>query len=59
MLEPEVVRPKRRDQYRSGKSDPVDAEAAARAILAGTATGEPKDRDGAVEMIRTLRITRR
>jgi transposase len=26
----EVIRPKRRDQYRSGKSDPIDAEAAAR-----------------------------
>ena len=55
----EVSRPKRRDQYRSGKSDPIDAEAAARAVLAGTATGEPKDADGEVEMIRTLRITRR
>jgi transposase len=55
----EVIRPKRRDQYRSGKSDPIDAEAAARAVLAGTATGEPKDADGEVEMIRTLRLTRR
>jgi Transposase len=42
-----------------GKSDPIDAEAAARAALAGTATGVPKDADGEVEMIRTLRITRR
>jgi transposase len=55
----EVIRPKRRGQYRSGKSDPIDAEAAARAVLAGTATGEPKDADGEVEMIRTLRTTRR
>lgn len=55
----EVIRPKRRDQYRAGKSDPIDAEAAARAVLAGTATSEPKDADGEVEMIRTLRITRR
>jgi transposase len=54
-----VVRPKRRDQYRTGKSDSLDAEAAARAVLAGTATGEPKGADGEVEMIRTLRITRR
>ena len=37
----EVVRPKRRDQYRTGKSDLLDAEAA-RAVLADTATGEPK-----------------
>ena len=55
----EVIRPKRRDQYRFGKSDPIDAEAAARAVLAGTATGEPKDADGQVEMIRALRIARR
>jgi transposase len=55
----EVTRPKRRDQYRTGKSDPIDAEAAARAALAGTASGVPKDADGEVEMIRTLRITRR
>jgi transposase len=54
-----VIRPKRRDQYRFGKSDPIDAEAAARAVLAGTATGEPKDADGQVEMIRALRIARR
>ena len=54
-----MIRPKRRDQYRAGKSDPIDAEAAARAVLAGTATGQPKDADGEVEMIRTLRITRR
>jgi transposase len=54
-----VIRPKRRDQYRSGKSDPIDAESAARSVLAGTAIGQPKDADGEVEMIRTLRITRR
>jgi transposase len=28
-------------------------------VLAGTATGQPKDADGEVEMIRTLRLTRR
>jgi transposase len=55
----EVIRPRRRDQYRSGKSDPIDAEAAARAVLAGTATGVPKGTDGEVEMIRTLRAARR
>lgn len=55
----EVVRPKRRDQYRSGKSDPIDAEVAARAVLAGTATSLPKGADGQVEMIRALRATRR
>ena len=55
----EVIRPKRRDQYRSGKSDPIDAEAAARAVLAGTAIGRPKGTDGEVEMIRALRAARR
>ena len=50
----EVLRPKRRDQYRAGKSDPIDAEAAARAVVAGTATGQPKSAEGEVEMIRTL-----
>jgi len=55
----EVIRSRRRDQYRSGKSDPIDAEAAARAVLAGTATGVPKGADGEVEMIRTLRAARR
>jgi transposase len=55
----EVIRPKRRDQYRAGKSDPIDAEAAARAVLAGTATGVPKGADGEVQMMRALRTTRR
>jgi transposase len=55
----EVIRPRRRDQYRSGKSDPIDAEAAARAVLAGTATGRPKGTDGEVAMIRALRAARR
>jgi transposase len=54
----EVIRPRRRDQCRAGKPDPIDAEAA-RAVLAGTATGQPKSADGEVEMIRTLRITPR
>lgn len=50
----EVGRPKRRDQHRSGKSDPIDAELAARAVLAGTAIGQTKGGDGQVEMIRVL-----
>ena len=54
----EVDRPDRRTRRQRGKSDPVDAEAAARAVLAGTASGVPKARDGAVEMIRTLRVAR-
>jgi len=37
----------------------VDAEAAARAVLAGQATVAPKAADGAVEMLRVLRVARR
>jgi transposase len=55
----EVGRPKRRDQHRNGKSDPIDAELAARTVLAGTAVGAPKGMDGRVEMIRPLRAARR
>jgi transposase len=55
----EVERPKRRHLRRRGKSDPLDAEAAARAVLAGEALGEPKSGDGKVEMIRVLRSARR
>jgi transposase len=55
----EVERPKRRHLKRNGKSDPKDAEAAARAVLAGEAAGVPKSADGKVEMIRTLRSARR
>jgi transposase len=50
----EVDRPDRRTRRRRGKSDPVDAEAAARAVLAGTATAVPKSADGVVEMIRQV-----
>ncbi len=42
----------------AGKSDPVDAYAAATAVLSGRATGIPKDRDGTVEAIRALRVVR-
>jgi transposase len=58
----EVERPKhrRRSSRRNlQKSDPSDAEAAARAVLAGEASGVPKSADGCVEMIRTLRAARR
>ncbi len=55
----EVDRPDRRARRRHGKSDPVDAEAAARAVQAETATGTPKSRTGPVEAIRCLRVARR
>lgn len=54
----EVDRPDRKTRRRKGKTDLVDAEAAARSVLAGTATGLPKAGDGLVEMIRVLHITR-
>jgi transposase len=54
----EVNRPDRATRRRHGKSDPVDAEAAARSVQAGQATATPKIGTGGVEMIRTLRIVR-
>ena len=50
----EVNRPDRSVRYRKGKSDPTDAESAARAVLAGVAGATPKSGDGEVEMIRML-----
>jgi transposase len=55
----EAERPKRRHLRGNAKSDPIDAERAARAVLAGEAAGVPKSADGEVEMIRTLRSARR
>lgn len=54
----EVERPKRRHLRRNGKSDSIDAEAAAKAVMADDTAGEPKSGDGRVEMIRTLRSAR-
>ena len=55
----EVDRPNRQTRRRLGKSDPIDAEAAARAALSGSASVTPKRRDGTVEQIRVLMIARR
>jgi transposase len=55
----EVNRPDRSTRRRHGKSDPIDAQAAARATLAGVAATTPKTREGQVEMIRVLRVARR
>ena len=52
----EVNRPDRRMRRLVGKSDTLDAENAARAVLAGFATAEPKTADGTVEMIRQLKV---
>jgi transposase len=54
----EVNRPDRAARRRRGKSDPVDAQAAARAVQAGGATVLPKAGDGLVEMVRCLRVAR-
>ena len=55
----EVNRPNRQMRRRRGKTDTVDAEAAARAALCGDAAVVPKSADGDVEAIRTLSVARR
>jgi transposase len=60
VLEVERPKPRRRSSRRNvEKSDPSDAYSAARAVLAGEASGVPKSGDGRVEMIRALRAARR
>ncbi len=54
----EVDRPNRQRRRRTGKSDPHDAVAAARAAQGGEATGSAKARDGNVEAMRVLRVAR-
>jgi transposase len=54
----EVNRPDRSERHRHGKSDPLDAENAARAVLAGRATGTPKSADGQVEMLRLVKVVK-
>lgn len=55
----EVARPNRQVRRRHGKTDIVDAIAAARAVLSGEATGTPKSHDGPVESLRLLKIVQR
>lgn len=55
----EVARPPRKGERRlSGKSDAIDAEHAARQMLAGVGMAVPKTADATVEAIRLLKITR-
>ena len=54
----EVLRPVRRDRRFGGKSDPIDADAAAGAVLSGRATAVPKAGDAGVEMVRALKIAK-
>jgi transposase len=53
-----VNQPHAHTRRRRGKSDPIDAEMAARLALAGKATTVPKQTDGIVESIRQLRVAR-
>src|SRR6185436_11496871 len=55
----EVTRADRSARRVQGKSDPLDAEAAARAALSGVRVAVPKSHDGPVEAIRLLRVCRR
>ena len=55
----EVARPNRQVRRRYGKTDIVDAIAAARAVQSGEATGKPKSHDGPVEALRTLKAVQR
>ena len=54
----EVNQPHAHTRRRRGKSDAIDAELAARLLLAGKATAIPKQSDGIVESIRLLRDAR-
>ena len=51
----EVNRPDRSTRYRKGKSDPTDAQMAARAVLAGVTNATPKSDEGEIEMMRMLK----
>lgn len=55
----EVNRPDRAKRRLQGKSDPTDAESAARAVLSGTATAIPKTQSGAAEAMRAVSVARR
>jgi len=55
----EVDRPDRAARRLHGKSDPVDAAAAAPAVPSGRATATPKLRDGIIEAIRVLQVVYR
>jgi len=54
----EVDRPDRSDRRRKGKNDDLDAISAARAALQGRRSSIPKNKEGAVEALRVLHVTR-
>ena len=55
----EINRPDRSRRRLRGKSDPTDAENAARAVLAGDAHAIPKAQSGVVEAMRAVSMARR
>ena len=54
----EVNKPSRQARHLDGKSDRIDAEQVARAVLATTGVATPKSKSGPIEVIRTLRVAR-
>jgi transposase len=54
----EVSHCDRRKRRNNGKSDTLDAESAARSVLAGIATAVPKTADGTAEMVREIKVAR-
>ncbi|MGW6263697.1 IS110 family transposase [Streptomyces sp. NPDC055085] len=54
----EVNQPDKAARRRHGKTDAVDAEAAARAVLSGRATATAKTSDGPVEMMRLFKLAK-
>ncbi len=54
----EVNHPNRQLRRQKGKDDTLDAESAARSVLAGQATAAPKSGTSMVEMIRHLKVAR-
>ena len=54
----EVNQPDKATRRKRGKTDAIDAEAAARAVLSGRATATAKTSNGPVEAMRVLRMAR-
>lgn len=54
----EVNQPDKADRRRRGKTDALDTEAAARAVLSGRATALAKAGDGPVEMLRLFKLAK-
>ncbi|MFI5519961.1 IS110 family transposase [Streptomyces platensis] len=54
----DVNRPDRTDRRRRGKSDPLDAQNAARAVLSGRARAQAKSGDGPVQIARMYKVAK-